>query len=199
VQELHYFCYLNIGLRRKKIFNCVICGKYSFDVICDTCKTLIKPEFRKKNDIISFYDYEEIEKLIKYKYYKFGHRVLKILAEESFFKFFSLYPDKLNIIPIDDNPAKGFSHTAVLANAIKGHNILYSTLHSQNKVHYAGKDLEFRLNNPKDFKYTGAENIDVVLIDDVLTTGSTINEAKEVLKKYNVNVLFSVVLANLQY
>jgi len=123
---------------------------------------------------------------------------LEILAKESIAKFFELYPEKLNIVPIDDNPSKGFAHTAVLANSIKGHNILYSTLHSQNDVHYAGKDLEFRLNNPKDFKYTGDENIDVVLIDDVVTSGSTINEAKEVLKKHNVNVLFSVVLANLQ-
>ena len=160
---------------------------------------MIKPEFRKKDDIISFYDYEEIEKLIKYKYYKFGNRVLEILAKESMGKFFDLYPEKLNIIPIDDNPAKGFAHTAVLAKSVKGHNILYSSLHSQNKIHYAGKDLEFRLNNPKDFEYSGPENIDVVLIDDIVTTGSTLNEAKTVLKKHNVNLLFSVVLANLQY
>ena len=159
---------------------------------------MIKPEFRKKEDIISFYDYEEIEKLIKYKYYKFGNRVLEILAKESISKFFDLYPEKLNIIPIDDNPDKGFAHTAVLASSVKGHNILYSTLHSKNNIHYAGEDLEFRLNNPKDFEYTGKENIDVVLIDDVVTTGSTIKEAKEELKKHNVNVLFSVVLANLQ-
>ena len=159
---------------------------------------MIKPEFRKKEDIISFYDYEEIEKLIKYKYYKFGNRVLKILADSSIGKFFDLYPERLNIIPIDDKTEKGFSHTAVLASSVKGHNILYSTLHSKNNIHYAGEDLEFRLNNPKDFEYTGEKNIDVVLIDDVVTTGSTIKQARQELKKHNVNVLFSVVLANLQ-
>ena len=193
-----YIFYLNILLRRRAIFKCILCGEYSFGVICDNCKSLLKPEFRKKDDVISFYDYEEIEKLIKFKYYKFGDRVLKILAKESIKKFFDLYPQKLNIIPIDDNPKKGFSHTGVLASVIKGHNILYSTLHSTKDIHYAGKDLEFRLKNPKEFIYKGKENIDVVLIDDVLTTGSTIKEAKKVLKKHNVNVLFSVVLANLQ-
>jgi len=75
---------------------------------------------------------------------------------------------------------------------------LYSTLHSQSNVTYAGKSLEFRLKNPRNFKYSGARNIDVVLVDDVVTTGTTINEAKEVLKKYGVNVLFTLVLADLR-
>ena len=123
---------------------------------------------------------------------------MKILAKKSIQKFFSLYPQRVNIIPIDDNPQKGFSHTAVLASVIENHNIIYGSLWARNRVHYAGKSLEFRLNNPRNFEYRGAENIDVVLLDDVLTTGSTIAEAKEVLKKHNVNVLFSVVLANLQ-
>ena len=158
----------------------------------------LKPEFREKDGVISFYDYDEIENLLKYKYSKFGNRVLKIIAKQSIYKFFSLYPQKVNIIPIDDNPKKGFSHTAVLASVIKNHNVMFGALRARNKVHYAGKSLEFRLNNPRNFEYLGAENIDVVLIDDILTTGSTIAEAKEVLKKYNVNVLFSVVLANLQ-
>ena len=109
-----------------------------------------------------------------------------------------MYPEKLNIIPIDDNPKKGFSHTAVLASTIKGHNVLYSTLLSKNDIHYAGKDLEFRLKNLKEFEYKGKEHIDVVLIDDVVTTGLTIKQAKKELEKHNVNVLFSVVLANLQ-
>ncbi len=181
-----------------KIFKCILCSDFSFSLICSKCRELIKPEIRKKDDVISFYNYDEIENLIKYKYSKFGDRVLKILAKESFYEFFSLYPERLNVIPVDDNPQKGFSHTAVLASVIKNHNILYGSLRAESNVHYAGKTLEFRLNNPRNFKYRGVRNIDVVLLDDVLTTGTTINEAKSVLKKYNVNVLFSVVLANLQ-
>jgi len=56
--------------------------------------------------------------------------------------------------------------------------------------------LEFRINNPRNFKYYGNKNIDVILIDDVVTTATTINEAKEVLKKYNVNVVFCLVLVD---
>ncbi len=74
----------------------------------------------------------------------------------------------------------------------------FSTLHASSDVKYAGKSLEFRLNNPRNFKYTGPKNIDVVLVDDIVTTGSTLKEAKEVLKNHNVNVLFSLVLADLR-
>jgi len=81
---------------------------------------------------------------------------------------------------------------------MKGHNIFYSSLVSMSNISYAGKSLYFRLNNSRNFKYTGPKHIDVVLIDDIVTTKTTINEAKETLKKYNVNVLFSLVLADLR-
>jgi len=56
--------------------------------------------------------------------------------------------------------------------------------------------LKFRLNNPRNFKYSGPKNINIILVDDVITTATTINEAKEVLKKYNVNVAFCLVLVD---
>jgi len=81
---------------------------------------------------------------------------------------------------------------------MKKDNKLYSTLHSTSNVKYAGKSLEFRLNNPRKFEYKGKKNIDVVLVDDIVTTGTTLKEAKQVLKRAGVNVLFSVVLADLR-
>lgn len=46
------------------------------------------------------------------------------------------------------------------------------------------------------FKYTGPKNCDVIIIDDVITTGTTILEAKNTLKKENVNVLFALTLCS---
>ena len=43
---------------------------------------------------------------------------------------------------------------------------LYNCLHSTNDVQYAGKSLEYRLQNPRNFKYTGKKNIDVILVDE---------------------------------
>ena len=147
--------------------------------------------------MISFYRYEDIEFLIKFKYEKFGNFIFKELATP-FSLFSKNYPQILNVIPIDDKIDKGYSHTAILANAMKKDNKLYSTLHSKSSVKYAGKSLEFRLKNPRNFEYKGPKEIDVILVDDIVTTGTTLNEAKEVLKKYGVNVLFSVVLADLR-
>ena len=192
-----YIFYLNISQRIKKIFRCIICNSFSFSHICKNCKGLLRPEFIRNGDVISFYRYEDIEFLIKFKYEKFGSFVFRELSYP--FSIFSKnYPEILNIIPIDDKIEKGYSHTAILASAMKKDRKLYSVLYAKSNVKYAGKSLEFRLNNPRDFEYRGPRGIDVVLVDDIVTTSTTLNEAKEVLKKYGVNVLFSLVLADLR-
>ena len=181
------------------IFKCLICQKFSFDVICENCqKEFLKPDLKIKDNIVSFYNYEEIELLIKYKYTRFGSRIFKILADNSFKLFAKEIKEEFFIIPIDDKTEKGFSHTAILANSMKTKFLtpLFNSLSALNDVHYAGESLEFRLNNPREFVYNGKENIDVFLVDDIKTTGTTLNEAKEVLKKHNVNVFLSVVLAD---
>jgi competence protein ComFC len=117
---------------------------------------------------------------------------LKYLSEEIKEKFY--------VIPVDDKIKKGYSHTAVLANEMKTDLIkpLYNVLHSSSNVRYAGKSLEFRLKNPRNFIYRGKSGIDVILIDDIATTGLTLNEAKECLNGCGVNVALSAVLANLR-
>ncbi len=194
---MRFIFYSNTNLRIKKIFKCILCGKYSISFICKNCKKTLRPSFIKKDDVISFYKYEDIEYLIKFKYEKFGNFIFKEFSF-AFYLFSKNFSNKLNIIPIDDKTDKGYSHTAILANAMKKDKKLYSTLHSKNRVKYAGKSLEYRLNNPRNFEYRGPENIDVILIDDIVTTKITINEAKKVLKTRNVNVLFSLVLADLR-
>ena len=186
-------------VKRKRIFKCIICNEFSLEVICKNCeKELLRPTVNIKDGILSFYNYEEIEFLIKYKYHRFGHRVFKILAKP-FYHFAKEIRESFFIIPIDDNPKKAFSHTAILANNMKSRylTVLFNSLLATNNVKYAGKTLEFRLNNPKNFIYKGKKNIDAILVDDVVTTKTTLNQAKNVLKKDNVNVVLSIVLANL--
>ena len=183
-----------------KIFKCIVCKNISFDLICKKCqKDFLKPEVRIKDDVVSFYNYEEIEWLIKYKYHKFGNFIFNILAKNSFAVFAKEIKEHFFVIPIDDRINKGFSHTAILANSMKSNYLtpLFNTLHSTNNIKYAGKSLEFRLNNPRNFKYNGPENIDVILVDDIKTTGTTLNEAKDTLKKEGVSVYLSIVLADL--
>ncbi len=56
--------------------------------------------------------------------------------------------------------------------------------------------LDFRLDNPRGFVYNGLSDIDVILVDDIITTGLTIQEAKEKLEDNGVRVLFAITLAD---
>lgn len=186
---------------------CLSCEKLSFSIICKKCQnTLLAPNFFKKElsknfFVYSFYSYEEIEPFILSKYYFHGDRVFNILAKLSFSKFAShfSYPTLVYALPIDDHSRHDFSHTAILAKHLKAPFIkpIYNVLKASNIVKYAGKDLDFRQKNPRKFVYTGTSNIDVILVDDLMTTGTTILEAKKVLKKHNVNVLFALTLCTI--
>jgi competence protein ComFC len=69
---------------------------------------------------------------------------------------------------------------------------------AQNRVNYSGKSLQFRLEHPRDFRYSGKTSIDAILVDDIVTTGITLQEAQKVLTSAGVNVLFALVLADVE-
>lgn len=185
---------------------CLVCHSLSFKLICKDClKRWFTPSFFERSignnfKVYSFYEYSHIKEFINLKYKKYGSFVLKLIAKESFKKFANefKYTNKLFAIPIDDNPINGFSHTAILANELKSNYIkpLFNSLKARNRISYAGKDYQFRLNNPRDFIYCGKTGIDVILVDDIITTGLTMIEAYSVLKKADTNPLFGLVLAD---
>jgi len=107
-------------------------------------------------------------------------------------------PRKIFIVGVDEKIKNGYSHVAVMTNQMKNSYSLiqHASLLSQNSVNYAGKTLQYRLNNPRNFIYSGYKNIDVILVDDIITTGLTLQEAQRRLKKDNVTVDFALVLAD---
>lgn len=185
---------------------CLTCTKLSFSLICKKCqKVFLKPKIKKRVlssglEVYSFYRYSDIESLLKSKYQIYGSTIYKILAQNSFKAFAKNfeYPKELFALPIDDNVNKNFSHSAILAKSLKSDSItpLFSKLRARNQIKYAGKTKTFREQNPRDFKYSGEIGIEVILVDDIVTYGTTLNEAKRVLNRYNVNVAFALTLAN---
>lgn len=178
---------------------CISCNSFSFSVVCKECQeNLLKVDtIYRQNidglDIFSFYQYSEIELLLKSKYSVVGSKVLKILAQNSL-AYFPI-PNSAYLIAIDDLvDERFFSHTAILVKTMK-HKALFGVLRAKNRIQYAGKSKSFRAKNPKNFQYSGIKNIDVVLIDDVVTFGTTLSEAKKVLNSNSVNVLFALTLA----
>ena len=185
---------------------CLTCENLSFQIICKNCqKNLIEPSFHKRELEKNFFNYSfyaltDIEDLITSKYYFHGDRVFNILAKLSFAKFSQNFNLKGEIlaIPIDDHTRHDFSHTAILVKHLKSKIITpkYNCIKATNIIKYAGKDLEFRKNNPREFKVSNISNKTIILCDDLITTGSTILEAKKALEKQNNKVLFSLTLAD---
>ena len=99
---------------------------------------------------------------------------------------------------MDEYVGSGYSHTALLARELgtKYTKIRHGKLLAKNRVSYSGKDLQFRLSHPREFRYTGKKDIDVILVDDTITTGITLQEAQSVLLQHGVNVLFALTLAD---
>ncbi|EDP7429363.1 ComF family protein, partial [Campylobacter coli] len=68
--------------------------------------------------------------------------------------------------------------------------------HAQNHLKYSGKSLKFRQDNKRKFKLLKKINNPVILVDDIVSSGSSLLEAKQFLEKNKISVLFAVVLAD---
>lgn len=188
---------------------CFSCSKLSFQILCKRCleQLFIPTVCRRKVgtlDVISFFKYSTLETLLHSKHKPEGYRIYKALANRTMKPFMEEFVQSdgrdVYIVGIDEYVKSGYSHVALLTRAMKTKSsiILHSALMAQNRVNYSGKNLQFRLDHPRDFLYKGKSNIDVILVDDIITTGITLQEAQKVLLSHGVNVLFALTLADVE-
>lgn len=188
---------------------CYSCSRLSISIICELCVerlfgTTTSTRTIGTLDVISFYKYSTIESLLLTKHKPEGYRIYKKLAQmtmQPFIKEFIEADDRMvYIVGVDEYVKSGYAHVALLTSAMKTKisKPLHASLIAQNRVNYSGKDLQFRLNNPRNFTYNGKTNIDVILVDDIITTGITLQEAQKVLIENGVNVLFALTLADVE-
>ena len=148
----------------------------------------------------SWDELEKLNLLMSTKHHLCGSFAISNLARLSLTKFVSEFSfgSKVLVIPLDDNTKSGYSHTAILAKALSNSELspLYRALRATNSVKYAGKSLEFRRKNPRQFKLLKQIKYPVILVDDIITTGSSMLEAQKLLKRAGVRVLFGLVLAD---
>ena len=69
-------------------------------------------------------------------------------------------------------------------------------MHSNSNVKYSGKTVSFRQKHRRNYKLLKKPKFPVILVDDIITTGSSLLEAKQVLEKNKISVLFALVLAD---
>ncbi|HIQ46008.1 MAG TPA: ComF family protein [Sulfurovum sp.] len=188
---------------------CYACSKLSLRVLCKQCiaelfVANIKTRTVGTLDVISFFRYSTLESLLHTKHKPEGYRIYKVLAEMTVKPFIEEFVESddrdVYIVGIDEMVKNGYAHVALLTRAMKRPYAIpqHSALMAQNRVNYSGKSLQFRLENPRNFVYTGKSNIDVILVDDIITTGITLQEAQKVLLSHNVNVLFALTLADVE-
>lgn len=187
---------------------CGICGEISKEDICNKCKVKIKKFQRSKKHIylsknfdthMYLFDYQEIirQKILQY---KFGEKTYIskcftkiILNDEKICRFLKNY-DIIIPVPISNKRKKkrGYNQSELIAKKLSKQmkNLKYTS-----KVLYKIKDTipqsildkEKRTENIKGAYYIKngqiLKNKKILLIDDIFTTGSTVNECSKILKQ----------------
>lgn len=151
-------------------------------------------------EVISFYKYKDIKDLLYTKHSDLGYYIYSILAKNSFKKFANTFEwqDSISAVAIDDNTKSGYSHTAILSKQLSSKIIQpeFAKLRAKNDISYAGKSKEFRMMNPRNFTFKPTKYRDIIVVDDIITTGSTLAQAITAISRYNQTPLFCLTLAD---
>jgi len=122
------------------------------------------------------------------------------MAKNSFKKFASSFEwqEEISSVAIDDHTKSGYSHTAILNKHLSSKIIKpeFTKLRAKNSISYSGKSKEFRMMNPRDFSFKPTRYKDIVIVDDIITTGSTLSQAITAISKHNHTPLFCLTLAD---
>ena len=188
---------------------CLMCESLSLKHICPSCQelflqaSLYKRKLPNGVTVISFYKYQEIKELLFTKHTDLGFHIYNILADLSLKKFAQEFEfeEKIVSIPVDDAITNGYSHTAILNKKLQSKYIqpLYNKLRAKNSISYSGKSKAFRFLNPRNFQVKNFQQSQLILVDDIITTGLTLTQAIEVLKQNKKEVLFCLTLADVNF
>ena len=185
---------------------CLLCKRWSLSHICKNCQSEhLTPSFYTRKilgsiPVHSFYKYSEIETLLHTKHTDLGYYIYTILAKNSMKKFADSfeYEGRVAALGVDDHSRNGYSHTALLARELKSKAIrpYYGKIRAKNRESYSGKNYQYRLLHPRRFAFKPFNENDVILVDDILTTGLTLTQAAELLHEHGKKVLFCLTLAD---
>lgn len=187
---------------------CSLCGRLNkFSQFCPDCRQNAKV---KLDGLIvcTKYDDTKIKELI----YKLKYQGLSILAKpiaQIYYKKLALSNIDLNsylFIPVPLHPKRsrrrGFNQSELICRelgkiaGIKSKDILQRTTDTPSQTQFKKRQREINVKNA--FRVKSKETIRgraVFLVDDISTTGSTLNECAKVLKKKGAKEVYGIVLA----
>lgn len=185
---------------------CIICKTDGFIGLCPYCKSRInRATIESDNLSYGFYGGTLKTLILKFKYesdFTAGYLLSKLLVE--MIEENNIYADVICYLPMTKKSEKkrGFNQCEVIARHIGYRiNIPVSDCIKKIKNTKEQKTLtkEERVKNLKGaFKVSRVKDIknkDVILIDDVMTTGATINECKDILKRSGANKITVLTIA----
>ena len=195
-------------------YYCFVCKKETGDVaICRDClKCLQKPIDTPAPYITSLYSFknEHIKKAIhgiKYFHRKdllisFAILLAETIKEDEHYKSYILVPIPM---PQFRKYIRGYNHTEVLAKLISTsldvpyqNNILLQNRKVRNSRQVLTQSRSERLQNKKNtfIVAQNIKNINIILIDDVTTTGATLKEARRVLLQAGASRVMAFTIAH---
>ena len=198
---------------------CGICGKLNNDYLCKKCEKLLNGHVSENvlnidnmnfQELIYIFKYEGIirESILKYKFeeksYLYKTFVNFLLKNDKVFENIKNY-DTIIPVPISNKRYKkrGYNQSWLLAMELsKLMNLTLITnclFKAKDVIEQSKLTKEQRVENIKDVYFltneSKIENRKILLLDDIYTTGSTVNECCRILKKANPKKIVVVVLA----
>lgn len=198
---------------------CGICGKLNNDYLCKKCEKLLNGHVSENvlnidnmnfQELIYIFKYEGIirESILKYKFeeksYLYKTFVNFLLKNDKVFENIKNY-DTIIPVPISNKRYKkrGYNQSWLLAMELsKLMNLTLITnclFKAKDVIEQSKLTKEQRVENIKDVYFltneSKIENRKILLLDDIYTTGSTVNECCRMIKKANPKKIGVLVLA----
>jgi ComF family protein len=188
----------------RELMQCPLCNKQQInDKLCTGCKS---GSALDEIIICANYDNEILQNVIHYFKYK-NIRDMQTALGQIMINKLSTLPNDLIIIPTPLHRRRklerGFNQSALLANMIGEHfnlpvvnNVLWRKKNIQHQAELNKKQRLKNIANCFGIKNTKLiKNKNILLIDDVITTGATLNEQARLLKKNNARCIWALVIA----
>jgi len=182
---------------------CVGCGKEG-QYICKDCELFLS-EVPPSKEVVSVWEYEGLmEKLIWKIKYEGMYDIINTLVEKAFEKMELNLPEDTSItyVPMYKKKEKqrGFNQAELIAKKVgklTNKEIIPLLIKIKDNISQVGLNPQERKENVKNvFKYSeNGSRKNVLLVDDVYTTGATMNECIKVLKKAGIKNVLGFTLA----
>lgn len=215
VRNREYLCITCLGsIPVKNNFECIGCNKNTpFGKTCFECQ-----EFNAIDNllIVSNYNNPLVEKIIKTMKYRFIQDLIKstqplikkYIIHLTKYKKFNLIKDNPLIIPVPLHPRRlnwrGFNQAELIAKVVANitqleirNGVLSRVKYSKPQADISKKEMRLKSMANK-FSFNPDENISnrlILLIDDICTTGATLDTAAKVLKDNGAKKVIAFVIA----